>query len=246
MVHSRNKSRDAAALAAENSGTYSRPDATASGVVTNTPTDQAQFQAIATSEAVSTLTTQISVMQDHFNQQFANQLNMINTLIGSIQTTQTQVATTAQSISALETQFSTCRHEATTFATDTSIANLENEINKLQLANGHNQNLTSLEQGVKDLRLALPATKKSFSRPKITDVSTIVIQVQPTYELKSKTVKLKDLHNSLMALTFTSDKISAMKHMYARIHQAIDIGCNTSSLLPDIENEVEVPDFFIS
>ena len=47
-----------------------------------------------------------------------------------------------------------------------------------------------------------------------------------------------------MALTFTSDKISDIKHMYARIRQAIDIGCKTSSLLPDIEIETEVPDFF--
>ena len=244
MVHSRNKSKDAAALAAANGGADSRPDDTGSGVVTTSPTDQAQIQAIATSEVVSTLTTQISTMQDHFNQQFANQLNMINTLIGSIQATHTQIATTTQSVSNLENQFSDYRNEASTFATDATIANLKTEISKLQLATTPDPKISTLEQSIKDLQLALPSTKKSFARPQITDVSTIVLPIQPTFELKSKTVKLKDLHNSLMALTFTSDNISAIKHMYARIRQAIDIGCNTSYLLPDIENETQVPDFF--
>ena len=32
--------------------------------------------------------------------------------------------------------------------------------------------------------------------------------------------------------------------MNVRIWQAIDIGCTTSALLPDIENCIEVPDFF--
>ena len=67
-------------------------------------------------------------MQDQFNQQIPNQKNMINTLIGSIQATQTQITTTAQSIYSLENQFSTYHQEATNFATDTSITNLESEI----------------------------------------------------------------------------------------------------------------------
>ena len=133
---------------------------------------------------------------------------------------------------------------ASIFTIGTSIANLENEISKLQLATVPNPKILALDQDIKDLQLALPATEKSFARPKITDVSTIVIPVQPTFELKSKSVKLKDLHNSLMTLTFTSDKISAIKHIYDHICQAINIGCNTSSLLPDIENNTEVPDFF--
>ena len=173
-------------------------------------------------------------------------MNMINTLIGSIQATQTQIATTAQSISTLENQFSIYRQEASNFAANSSIANIENAINKLQLATVPNPKISSLEQDIKDLQLALPATKKSFARPKITDVSTIIIPVWPNFELKSKTVKLKDLHNSLMTLTFTSDKVAAIKNMYARIHRAIGIGCNTSSLLPDIENEIDVPDFSTS
>ena len=67
---------------------------------------------------------------------------------------------------------------------------------------------------------------------------------KPQYELASKVVKLKDLHNSLMALTLTSDTIAHIKHMYVRIKQVIDIGCSTSSLLPDIEHRTEVPNFF--
>ena len=120
-----------------------------------------------------------------------------------------------------------------------------NKINKLQLATAPKPKILSLDQDIKDLQLALSATKKSFARPKITDVSTIIIPVQPTFELKSKTVKLKDSHYSLMALTFTSDKISAIQNMYACIRQAIDIGCSTSYLLPDIKNETDVLDFFI-
>ena len=130
MVHSRTRSKEAAALAAANKGgATSCPDSTGSEVVTNPPTDEdtlttTHVQATPISEAVSTLTSQISVIQDQFNQQIANQMNMINTLIGSIQATQTQIATTAHSISNLENQFSTYRQEATTFATNTSIANL--------------------------------------------------------------------------------------------------------------------------
>ena len=69
---------------------------------------------------------------------------------------------------------------------------------------------------------------------------------KPQFELASKTVNLKNLHNALMALTFSSDTIAHIKHMYARIRQAVDIGCSTTYLLPDIENCTEVPDFFLN
>ena len=105
--------------------------------------------------------------------------------------------------------------------------------------------IASLEQDVKDLQLALPTGSKSNYKPKITDVSTITMPAKPQFELASKTVKLKDLHNALMALTFSSDTIAHIKHMYVRIRQAVDIECSTTYLLPDIENCTEVPDFFV-
>lgn len=47
-----------------------------------------------------------------------------------------------------------------------------------------------------------------------------------------------------MNLKFTSDKIDDIKHMYEMIRQAIDVGCGTAFLLPDIEHKNEVPNFF--
>ena len=48
-----------------------------------------------------------------------------------------------------------------------------------------------------------------------------------------------------MALTFSSDTIAHIKHMYAKIRQAVDIGFSITYLLPDIESCTEVPDFFV-
>lgn len=50
--------------------------------------------------------------------------------------------------------------------------------------------------------------------------------------------------NSLNAISFPYDEIKDIKHTYSQIRQVIDIGCSTKCLLPDIEHETSVPDFF--
>ena len=75
-------------------------------------------------------------------------------------------------------------------------------------------------------------------------MTTKTTPVLPDFQLASKTIELKDLHNSLMSLKFTSDKIADVKHMYFMIRQAIDIDYSTSLLLPDIELKSKVSDFF--
>lgn len=105
--------------------------------------------------------------------------------------------------------------------------------------------VSSLEQDLADLRLALPV-KKTPNAPRIADVSAIKIPVKAQFELASKTVKLKDLVNALSNITFPSDEIKDVKNTYSQIRQAIDIGCSTHYLLPDIEHESSVPDFFVA
>ena len=88
-----------------------------------------------------------------------------------------------------------------------------------------------------------PATKNT-NTPSITDVSTVITPIRHQFELSSKIGKLKDLVNSLSAITFSSDEIKDIKHTYQKINEYVDIGCCTSTLLPDIEHNTKVPDFF--
>ena len=80
-----------------------------------------------------------------------------------------------------------------------------------------------------------------MNKPKITDMSTIAIPVRPQYELATKSVKLKDLVNSLSVITFSSDEVKDVKHAYSKIKQSIDIDCSTNALLPDIDSATVVP-----
>ena len=159
-------------------------------------------------------------------------------------TTQAQIITASQSITNIENQLNSIQTQASNFAANSKIQDIEKELQNIRLANAHDPKSVSLQQDAKDLQLALPNTTKSFNRPKITDVTTIGLPAKPQYELAPKVEKLKDLHNSSMALTFTSDTISNITHMHVRIRQAIDTGCSTSSLLTDIKHCTEVPDFF--
>ena len=170
------------------------------------------------------LNHQFTSMSQNFNQQLSTQYNVIQSLLQTIKanqaqvtTTQTQVGTVSQSITAIENQLASIQNQASTFVATTKIQDIEKEIQNLQVTKMPDPKIASLEQDVKDLQLALPSASKSTYKPKITDVSTIIMPAKPQFELASKTVKLKDLHNALNALTFSSDTIAHIKHMYARI-----------------------------
>ena len=128
-------------------------------------------------------------------------------------------------------------------APDSKVLALEKEITDPRSICAPDSKVQSLEQDIADLKLAVPV-KKIANKPVITDVSVIQLPVRPQFELASKSVKLKDLVNSLNSLSFPSDEIKDIKHVYSQIRQAVDIGCSTSALLPDIDNASSVPDFF--
>ena len=131
----------------------------------------------------------------------------------------------------------------TSYAQDDKVASIEQDLADLKLAIPPTNKVASIEQDLADLKLAIPPPKKR-NKPSITDLSTVPAPPQSTFLLASKTVKLMDLHNTLIHLKFKSDSIDHIKHMYAMLRQAIDIGCGTTFLLLDIEHEIRVPDFF--
>ena len=152
------------------------------------------------------------------------------------------LSTTNDKFKDLEQKFTNLSIDSSSLAPDSKVLALEKEVTDLRAICAPDSKVQSLEQDISDLRVALPA-RKAPNKPSITDISIIQLPVRPQFELASKTVKLKDLVNSLNSLSFSSDEIKDIKHTYSQIRQAVDIGCATSALLPDIDNATSVPDF---
>ena len=165
-----------------------------------------------------------------------NHFGLVQQMITSLNTTNTK-------FSDLEQKFHHLQLDSSNLASDSKVSALEQEVTNLRISCATDSKVQTMEQDIADLRLALPS-RKVMNKPKITDVSTIALPVRPQYELATKNVKLKDLVNSLSAITFASDEIKDIKHVYSKIKQAIDIGCSTNTLLPDIDSATAVPNFF--
>ena len=236
--------------------TNSRPDSTTSGLVTAHPVDhttlQSQFlrgqdiQTIMTSQAnlFQQMLTSFSDSQARTTQQILTSFSHVAAKTTTIENkVLSSISDTTNKIQSLENQLSTLSNDTSKLAPDTKLTALEKNLTDLKSVVATDTKVSSLEQDIADLRIALPS-RKVLNIPIITDVSSIQIPLKSGFELASKTVKLKDLVNSLSAISFPSDEIKDVKHTYSQIRQAVDIGCSTSSLLPEIEHEHSVPNFF--
>ena len=207
----------------------SRPDTTGFGLVASGNPDQI----MTATNVQSMLNTQVALLQQ-----------ILTSFSESHASTTRQVLYSFAEASRRTTSLEkTVTNLVATTASATTVTDIASELQSLRLASANQAKVVSLEQDVTDLRAAFP-TRKRLNIPKITDVSKISLPPRPTFQLSSHTVKLKDLTNSLNNIKYESDSINSIKHTYALIRQAIDIGCNTSYLMPDIENLTEVPDFF--
>ena len=242
MVHSRTQSKDAAAMAAAgtSSGT-SRPDTTTSDVVPGQTPEQIPLvgtqpgQALTTTEVHTMFNQQITLLQQVLASFTQSHTSTNKQLLATISTTEAKTIALENKISSLET---------TTVTESSTTSDLAQDLNNLRLASVDVDKVSNIEQDIAALQQAIPTKKKKLNVPNITDVTKLVLPTRPTFELASKTVKLKDLTNSLNTVKFESDDINHIKQNYALIRQAVDIGCGTSYLLPDIERMTEVPDFF--
>ena len=168
---------------------------------------------------------------------------ILQQLVSLNQSLLTRIDNSTHDYRILDSKITSLENEKLLLASSQKVSDLETELVTIRNSYVPDSKINSLEQDLADLKLAIPPPKKK-NKPKITDLSTVPAPPVSTYLLASKTVKLKDLHNSLMNLKFTSDKIDDIKQMYAMIRQAIDIGCSTTFLLPDIDHKKEVPNFF--
>ena len=241
MAHRRTRSREAAALATALSEN-SRPDTTTSEVAPGPVPEQ--IPPLGTNPNQALTPAQVQTM-------FTNQISLLQQVLASFsdshtRTTEQVLASISASdarTTALENKFTNLEYSTTGLAQSSAVTDIAQDLQNLRMVTADATKVTSIEQDIQDLRQALPQRKK-LNVPSITDVTTIPIPTKPSYELASKTVKLKDLANSLNNIKFTSDAINHIKQNYAMIRQAVDIGCGTCYLLLDIENLTKVPDFF--
>ena len=175
----------------------------------------------------------------------SSQIVVIQTLMRNISNAESMALSICNSVHTLENKISALETSAFDHASSSALDDLEHDSTTLKTSAASSAKVKNLESEITSLKQSLPAPTKVNFHP-ITDVTKLKISApsQLAYGLASKTVKLKDLHNSLMNLVFKSDQIVDIKHMYSMIRQAVDIGCSTSLLLPNIEHENEVPDFF--
>ena len=214
----------------------------------NIPPNSSADLAAASSQLVDPITSLVTSMANlktadpGIQAVLSSQVILIQSLMKNISNTEILTNSTSHAVSSLERKFSALEHASVDHVSTSAIVNLDQEVSDLKLHCASQSKVLALENDVNNLKTLIPSKTANF--PSITDVTTLSPPLRPSFALASKSVKLKDLHNSLMNLKFTSDKIADIKHMYAMIRQAVDIGCSTSLLLPDIENASEVPDFF--
>ena len=177
----------------------------------------------------------------------SSQIVLILTLMKNISNAENMAISTNHTISTLENKITALELSSVDHASNSDLDDIESELTTLKSHAASSAKVMTLESEITSLKKSLPQPNK-VNFPSITDVTKLKISApsQLSYGLASKSVKLKDLHNSLMHLSFKSNNIADIKHMYSMMRQAIDIGCSTSLLLPDIEHETEVPDFFKS
>ena len=238
------------------SDSTSHPDLPTSGVIPaqagQSTTLQAQF--LSGQDVQSLLSSQINLFQQvltSFSEAQARTTQQVLTNFSAIAAKTTALETqilsnindTSNKLHSFENKLTTLSQDASNLVPVTKLTAIEKEVTDLKLIAATDSKVSSLEQDLADLRLALPA-RKTPNAPRITDVSKIKVPVKAQFELASKTVKLKDLVNALSNITFPSDEIKDVKNTYSQIRQAIDIGCSTNYLLPDIEHDSSVPEFF--
>ena len=158
----------------------------------------------------------------------SSQIILIQTLMKNVSNSEHQATSTHHSVQALEQKLNDLELAAVDTAQTSALDDLENELTNLKKVVASDTKVSALETEVQNLKKSLPASKH-VNFPSITDVSKLQISSpsQIAFGLTSKVVKLKDLYNSLMNLSFKSDQIADIKHMYSMIRQAVDIGCST-------------------
>ena len=235
-VHTRSESRDSNV-----DSVLSNPDVPpiSSSVSTSSSSTGPINALVASMQSLTTIDPGVQAV-------LSSQIILIQTLMKNVSDSEHLVHSTTQTVQTLERKLHYLELSAVDNAPTSAIDDLGNELTNLKKVVASETKVSALESEVKTLKKSLP-TPKHVNFQSITDVSKLQISVpsQLPFGLASKTVKLKDLYNSLMNLTFKSDQIADIKHMYSMICQAIDFGYLTSLLLPDIEHEKDVPDFFV-
>lgn len=103
-------------------------------------------------------------------------------------------------------------------ASNSALDDIENELTTLKSNAASSAKVVNLESEVTSLKKSLPQPK-TVNFLSITDIAKLKVSApsQLSFGLASKSVKLEDLHNSLMNLFFKSDHIAGVKHMYSMI-----------------------------
>ena len=113
-------------------------------------------------------------------------------------------------------------------------------------ANKLQSNITSLSHSLSSS--TSPGTITSNiqpNRPTSTPIPSLVTSTRLIVPLTTKTANVKSLTKNLENICFESDNPQSILATYARISNAVDIACDTNSLLPNVRNKNTSPDFYV-
>ena len=125
----------------------------------------------------------------------SSQIILIQSLMKNIPDTEVLASSTSHAVTSLEHKFSALETATVDNASNSALVDLDQEVSDPKLRCASQSKVSALETDISNIKTLLPSKTVNF--PSITDVTTLSSPVRPSFELASKTVKLKDLHNSL-------------------------------------------------